>query len=434
MTRKEIFSTIIADFQAKPLPQIWTRDLVIPYNTDKIVTLSGVRRSGKTFHLFNIMRKLLDQGIPIQNIIYINFEDERLDVNIKEMDDIIQAYLELYPNTDLSRIYFFFDEIQEVGGWEKFIIRLYNNISKHVFVTGSNAKMLSREIATSLRGRTITYQVFPLSFHEFITITSPNIKLHTTAGKAQAHSIFKKFIKNGGFPEIIGQKSEIRHKILQEYFNTMVLRDIIERYQISSVKILKYFCKRLISASGGELSINKIYHELKTLGYKIGKDTLYEYLDHVEAVYLVRTLEKHTHSVIKSEMAQKKIYAIDTGIGSSLDYKFSKDLGKLLETVVALDLQKAGIDIAYHINDYECDFIIREDGEVTNVIQVAWSLEDKTTMSREIRGVVGAAKKYNLSSGIILTMNERNNIKQNDIDVIIMPAWQYLLQFATVKI
>lgn len=428
MIRKEIFSSIISDFQSKPLPLLWDRELIVPFDTGKIITLSGVRRSGKTFHLFKIIQKLLDKNIPIERIVYVNFEDERLDISVKDMDDLLQAYQELYPDTDLSEVYFFFDEIQEVEGWEKFVIRVYNTISKHIFVTGSNAKMLSREIATSLRGRTITYQVFPLSFSEYLMIKSPNIKLHTTSGKAKATSVFKKFIKNGGFPEIIGQKSDIRHKILQEYFNTMVLRDIIERYQINSVKILKYFCKRLIGASGGELSINKIYNELKTLGYKIGKDTLYQYLDYVESVYLVRTIEKHTHSVVKSEMAQKKVYVIDPGIGSALDYKFSGDLGKLLETTVALDLQKKGLDIAYQSNGFECDFVIRKDGEVQSLIQVAWNIEDESTRYREIKGLVGAAKKYNLKNGIILTMSEKENLVFEDINIHIMPAWEYLIK------
>ena len=426
MIRKEIFSSIIADFQTRPLPIVWERAMEVPFDTGKIITLSGVRRSGKTFHLFKIMKRLLDKNVPIENIVYINFEDERLDISVTELDDLLQAYQELYPDTDLSEVYFFFDEIQEVDGWEKFVIRVYNTISKHIFVTGSNAKMLSREIATSLRGRTITYQVFPLSFSEYLRIKSPNIKLYTTAGKAKAASVFKKFIKNGGFPEIIGQKNNIRHKILQEYFNTMVLRDIIERYQISSVKILKYFCKRLIASSGGELSINKIYNELKTLGYKIGKDTLYQYLDYVESVYLVRTIEKHTHSVVKSEMAQKKVYVIDPGIGSALDFKLSKDLGKLLETTVALDLQKKELNIAYQSNGFECDFVIRKDGEVQNLIQVAWSMEDESTRSREIKGLVGAAKKYNLKAGIILTMSEKENFMLEDISISIVPAWEYL--------
>lgn len=426
MPRKEIFSSLISDFQEKLLPPIWDRDLVVPHDTGKIVTLSGVRRSGKTFHLFGIIRKLLNLGIPIEKIIYINFEDERLDINIKEMDDLLQVYRELYPDIDLSQVYFFFDEIQEVVGWEKFVIRLYNTISKRIFVTGSNAKMLSREIATSLRGRTITYQVFPLSFKEYLKIESPNIKLHTTAGKAKAVSIFKKFLKKGGFPEIIGQKSDVQHKILQEYFNTMVLRDIVERYHISSIKILKYFCKRLVGASAGELSINKIYNELKTLGYKIGKDTLYQYLDYVESVYLVRTIEKHTHSVIKSEMAQKKVYVIDTGMGSALDFKFSKDLGKLLENTIALDMQKAGNDIAYLSNGYECDFAIRKDGKVSKVIQVTWSIEDESTKKREVKGLVGAAKKHNLKNGLILTMNEKESFNEDGIDIQVVPAWEYL--------
>lgn len=428
MIRKEIFASIISDFQARPLPLLWERELEVPFDSGKIITLSGVRRSGKTFHLYKIIKNLLNRKVPIERIVYINFEDERLDITAKELDDLLQAYLEIYPDSDLSKVYFFFDEIQEVDGWEKFVIRLYNTISQHIFITGSNAKMLSREIATSLRGRTITYQVFPLSFKEYVTIKSPGIKIHTSSGKAKIISLFKKFLKDGGFPEVIGQKSEIRHKILQEYFNTMVLRDIVERYQISSVRILKYFCKRLVGASGGELSINKIYNELKTLGYKIGKDTLYHYLDYVDSVYLVRTIEKHTHSVVKSEMAQKKVYVIDSGMGYALDYKFSKDLGKLLETTIALEFQKSAVDVAYHSNGAECDFVVRKNGEVIEVVQVAWSIEDGQTKAREIRGLVNAAKKYGLKTGTILTLTDKDTISHDGIDIAIVPAWEYLMQ------
>lgn len=427
MNRKEILSTIITDFQSKPIPEIWERDLSVPINSGKIITLSGVRRSGKTYHLFKIIKELLEKKVAIERIVYINFEDERLNISSSELGEIVETYQELYPNQDVSRVYFFFDEIQEISGWEKFVVRLYNNITKNIYVTGSNAKMLSREIATSLRGRTVTYEVYPLSFKEYVNIKDNNLKIRTSLGRARALSYFKKFLKNGGFPETVSQKSDLHHRILQEYFSTMVLRDIIERYDISSPKLLKDFCKRIVGSSGGELSINKIYNEFKTLGYKVGKDTIYQYLDYAESVYLTRLVTRHTHSVVKSEMSQKKSYVIDSGIGSALDYKLSRDMGKLFETTIALELLKANLDIAYYKNSYECDFVIRKDGQVKQIIQASYNLSDEETIKREVRGIVAAAKANKLTEGYILTLNDSQEMQVEGINIIAMPAWKYLL-------
>ena len=159
MTGKDLLKTIIIDSQQRVIPEVWERTLTIPTDSGKIVTLTGVRRSGKTFHLFNLMNQLKAIGVPNERLLYFNFEDERLHLSSKELDSILQAYQELFPNQKLSDCYFFFDEIQEVEGWEKFIGRIYASVSQHVFITGSNAKLLSKEIATALRGRTITFEV-----------------------------------------------------------------------------------------------------------------------------------------------------------------------------------------------------------------------------------------------------------------------------------
>src|SRR3989344_4114532 len=156
MNQKELLKTIISDNQARKLPNIWQRTLEIPLKSGKIITLSGVRRSGKTYHLFSLMKRLKDKGLSPENILYLNFEDERLRLTTSDLDLILQAYRELYPNIDLAKCYFFFDEIQEIKGWEKFIDRLYHSITNHIFITGSNSTLLSKEIASALRGRTIT--------------------------------------------------------------------------------------------------------------------------------------------------------------------------------------------------------------------------------------------------------------------------------------
>lgn len=427
MTGKDLLKTIIIDSQQRVIPEVWERTLKIPTDSGKIITLAGVRRSGKTFHLFNLMNQLKTNGVPNERLLYFNFEDERLHLSSKELDLILQAYQELFPNQKLSDCYFFFDEIQEVEGWEKFIGRIYASISQHVFITGSNAKLLSKEIATALRGRTITFEVYPLSFAEYIGVLSPGLNPYSSVDKATIVNLFDRFMHQGGFPELVRQEGELKDKVLQEYFNVMVLRDLIERYQISNSSTLKYFCKRVIGSSGGEFSVNKIYNELKSQGYQVGKDTLYLYQSYVEAIYLNRFINKYSHSVVKAESSQKKCYVVDQGMGAALDYKLSQDKGRLLETTVALELLKQGKQIAYQQNGSECDFVVIEKGKVTTAIQVAADLADAKMKEREIKGLVQACLKFGLSSGTILTFDQAEQLEHEGIRVNITPAWQFFL-------
>ncbi len=425
MTDKNTLKTIITDNQDLPKIDIWPRKLTIPLNTNKIITLAGVRRSGKTYHLFNLIRTLKSQGVAANKILYINFEDERLQLKIDQLDLIIESFRELYPEQDLSECYFFFDEIQEVEGWEKFVNRVYSSLTKNVFITGSNAKLLSKEIATALRGRTITYEVFPLAFSEYVSILAPDINPQSSQGKAQIINLFNQFLYDGGFPELIKQTTEIKHKTLQEYFNVMVIRDLIERYDISQGAILKYFCKRVVANTAGEFSVNKIYREFKSQGYQISKNTLYDYQDYLEAIYLARFIPKYSHSVVKTEMSQKKSYVIDTGLGTALDYKLEKDQGRLLETLVALELLKQNKQVTYQQNGSECDFVIMEKNQVVAAIQVTFTLNDGETKEREIKGLINACKKFNLKQGYILTHNQEDELEQDSIKISIIPTWKY---------
>ncbi|MBI3443053.1 ATP-binding protein [Candidatus Woesebacteria bacterium] len=425
MNRKDLLKTIISDNQSQELPKIWPRKLTIPMDSGKIITLAGVRRSGKTYHLFHLIQQLKKQGVSSERILYLNFEDERLNLTTEELDLILQSYRELYPDIDLADCYFFFDEIQEASGWEKFITRLYNTVSKRVFITGSNATFLSAEIATALRGRTITFELYPLSFREFIDIVAPKVNPHKSSDKAKLANLFKTFMYQGGFPEVVQKDELLQNKILQGYLDVMVLRDLIERYHISQAAILKYFCKRVISSSAGEFSVHKIYNELKSQGYKISKDTIYAYQQYVEAIYLTRFIPKYTHSVIKTELSQKKSYVIDQGLGTALDFKLAQDKGRLLETTLMLELFKQGKHIAYVQNGSQCDFVIIEKGRVIAAIQVAYDLADEQTKEREIKGLVQTCEMYDLNTGTILTFDQTDEFESHAIKINILPAWRY---------
>jgi hypothetical protein len=425
---KEIIKRIIADFHESKLPDIKSRILKIPVNTGKIIILNGVRRSGKTYHLLNIIKNLVHNGTDINNIIYFNFEDERLNLTDFKPDGIIQSYLELYPEKSLNNCYFLFDEIQNINNWQVFIRRIYDSVSKNIYLTGSNSKLLSKEISTSLRGRSITFEIYPLSFKEYLNFLGVEINLYSTQSSSQMINLFQLFLFNGGFPEIIKMDNDLKNKVLQEYFNVMIFRDLIERYDIKQTAILRYFCKRVISNSAKEFSVNKIFNELKSGGYKISKNKLYEFQNDIESIYLALFLSKYSKSIVKSELAQKKAYSIDNGISTSLDFNLSKDIGSLLENLIFLELVKSGRKISYYRDKFECDFLIIENDEVNIAIQVCADLNNEKTFARELKGLKETCANFGLSSGRIITINEEKELEMGNIKIHVIPAYKYIVQ------
>lgn len=428
MISKEQIKTIILDNQSRIYPDVWSRNLEIPLDSKKIITLSGVRRSGKTYHLFGIINKLKKQGVDSSKILYLNFEDERFVLTSNDLDLILQSYTELFPDLKLADCYFLFDEVQEVDGWEKFVSRIYASVSQKIFITGSNSKLLSREIATTLRGRTLTYEVYPLSFDEYLKLMFPLFNINKSKDRAKVASYFMKFMKLGGFPETIKMNKYLRSKVHQEYYNTMLFRDLVDRFKVLQISTLKYFCKRLIANSSCEFSVNKIYNDLKSQGYQTGKDSLYLYQDYVEAIYMCMLVPKFSHSILKSEGSRKKSYVVDHGMGISLDYKFAHDKGRILENLIALEFIKSDKSISYSQNGSECDFLVLDKEEIQKAVQVCYDLDDTDTFNREISGLVKTCHKFNLKRGYIINLEQDKNISVEGVNISILPAWKYLLE------
>lgn len=426
MVRKDIIKEIIKDFQEKPLPPHKPRELTVPSDSKKIISIIGARRAGKTFFLYQIMKQLLDTH-PMENMIYINFEDERLDFETGELDLILQSYREMYPATNLEDVFFFFDEIQNVDGWDRFVRRVYDSVSKNIFVTGSNSKLLSKELASSLRGRTLTYEIFPLSFGEYLDFRGIERDTVSSGGKAAVQHHLEHYLHYGGFPELTAYDDQLRDKILQDYFNAMLFRDLVERYQIKQVHILKQFVKRLMAAVTKNVSVNKMYNQFKSQGLKVGKELLYEFLEEIENIYLMFVSKKYDPSVVKQELSDRKIYCLDNGLLNAVTFKFSKDTGKLLENMIAVDLRRRGREIFFLKNSWECDFIEIEKDEAVSAVQVSLSLENRETRDREIKGLVYACKKLNLDSGCIITGDDYQELDADGIHIRVLPAYRYLL-------
>ena len=399
---KQILKTIIKDFHLRPLPLFKPRHLEVPLDLDKIITIIGPRRAGKTWYLYQLIASLEKAGIKREQIFYLNFEDERLDFDAG-YDQILDAYLELYPDQKMDDLYIFFDEIQEIPQWEKYVRRLYDTVSKKIFLTGSNAKMLSKEIATSLRGRSLSFEIMPLSFPEFLSFRNVDSKdIYSTKNRAKIQSSFTEYLNWGGYPELVDMESRFKANILQEYFNVMLYRDLMERYGIRDISILKYLIKRLIGSFTKEFSVNKLYNDLKSRGIKIGKDTIYRLIDQIFSIYMVTYVEKYDPAVVKREMSNKKIYLYDNGIASAVLYAFSEDRGKFLENLIFATIRNSTEAVFFLKNGYECDFAVFPETGKPLLIQVTKSL-NRDNFSREINGLAKAGKRIKNSRSVLIT-------------------------------
>lgn len=432
---KEILKELIADFHTSKIPMPIRRGVelpVLPKEVRKAFAFIGMRRSGKTWALYQIMQDLMAEGIEFSKMLYLNFEDERLaDMQKENFQDIIKAYFELYPEY-LNRpdIHFFFDEIHEVDGWEKFIRRLLDQEKMKIYVTGSSCKMLSKEIASSLRGRTFVQEIFPFSFVEYLEKLNVVVpKTRGTKTKIELMHHLKNFLQWGGFPEVIGTSAEIHRGILQGYIATVIYRDIIERYGISNTHALKQLLSHCLRNSATIFSINKIYHSLKSMGYEVSKNTLYEYMTYFEDAYCIFSLSKFDLSQRKSANSVKKIFAVDQGLITAVTMASNFDLAAQLETAVFAHLRHLSHDLFYYRtqDEKEVDFLLLLPDQTMHLFQVCVTLQDANTRRREIDALTIAMNELKLKNGTIITLDEEEEIEVSAGTISILPAWKTFL-------
>ena len=345
------------------------------------------------------MRELVQSGVKMQQLLYLNFEDERLNLQAEHLDLVLQAYQELYPEVKWKECYFFFDEIQNIKHWEKFARRCYDTITRNIYLTGSNANLLSYEIATAMRGRTLTYEILPLSFPEYLRFKKVDDQKKDTATRSKLRKLFAHYLTEGGYPEVALMNDHLKMQALQEYFDVMTYRDLVERYEFTNLTVIKYFLKRIASTTGSYLSLNKIYNELRSLNYKLDKNFLYEVNEAAKAVYLSLPVSKFDFSELKRSNSDKKTYFIDNGLLNAITFKFSKDLGKMLENLCYLEFRRLKKSVYYFKDIKECDFVLFEEGKKPLPVQVCYELADPDTYQREIVSLVYCCKKLKVNSG-----------------------------------
>ena len=432
MELKSTLKEIITVFQKSPEVICTERNLKLPINLNKVITVIGVRRSGKTYLLFETINRITASGVPKTHILYINFEDERLMLDSHKLDLILQAYRELHPEIKDKDIWFFFDEIQNVEGWEKFVRRIYDTVSKKIYITGSNSAFLSIDIATSLRGRSVNFEVYPFSFDEYLRHLKIDTNIYVPKNKALITNKFYNYLSEGGFPETIEIEGRLRNEILRNYFYVMLYKDLIERYKITSTLVLKRFIEKMAGNITKPFSVNKIYNDFRSQGLKVDKNILYEISVYAENIYLAFSISKFDYSVNKRIASLKKMYFIDNGLLNTLVMGLSDNYGKLLENAVYLYLKQKFEEvyeksIFYHKSKKECDFIVLKNKKVRVALQVSLNVENKQTFEREWKGLKDALTTYNLSKGYIITAEYEKSTIIDGYSLEIIPAFKLLM-------
>ncbi len=423
---------IVINWKEFNIPEALPRFSDTNLDVDFIITVSGPRRSGKTFFCFQLMQKLMKASISRENIFYINFEDNHLlGANAEDLDKILEYFLELSEINKKQKLYFFFDEIQTVTDWDSWARKIYDQRKDiHLILTGSSSKLLSREISTKLRGRVINKEIFPLSFKETLSWSNVSYNLKTIAyskEKTAVKKAFSQFLINGGYPALFIDQTLPKEQILQSYYDSMIFKDIIERYKIEDVKKLKSLAQLLFQSISSDISYNKLANKMKTIGFDISKNTVIEYISYFEDAYLFFQNMKYEYSLALQLGSIKKLYCIDNGILNAVSFQFSEDIGKLLENLVFIELKRKNEKIYCHKLKNECDFLIVRKNKVSEAIQVTQRL-DETNEKREIAGLLEALEEHKLNQGLILTEEQEGERIVEEKKIVIKPVWKWLLE------
>jgi hypothetical protein len=390
----------------------------------EILTITGVRRSGKTTVLHLLVQRLLNDGVSPRNILHLNLEDPAFTGT--PILSLYEKFLELM-NPE-GNLYLFLDEVQEAEQWQRDLRKLYDG-ARHVktVITGSNSSLLKGEYATLLTGRTLTAEIFPFSFREALTASGwdkgfePHILL---ANKPKLLHRFAEYLKDGGFPEVVREPGrKIKTLLLKEYYNAILTRDVLRRYPIRQTARYEAAAHYLVSNITCPFSPKGLAPLLGT-----AQHTLEEYLGYLEDVYLFITLKHFSYSVRRQLTFPRKIYSIDNGFIQAVSFKFSEDTGRLLENLVLTELRRRGCECYYWKGKKECDFLVMEDARVTAAIQVTATMADPKTRKREIAGVMEAMDEFGLPEGFILTLEEDETIQESGRTIRVVPVWRWCLE------
>jgi len=419
MVNKDLIKLLIAEYQRKVTNvRLTERNYAMEDGLNYVFV--GLRRAGKSYLVFQQIQRLLKKGVSPDEILYFNFEDDRLaNLDINDLDLIKICYEEMYD----CKPFFFLDEIQVVPGWEKFARRLADN-SYRVYITGSNAKMLSSDVATTLGGRYMIKNVYPFSFEEYLISAGINIKEKNAIHhfRAEINKTFENYFRFGGLPEVadVDDKREWMSNLYQKVF----FGDIISRFQIRNIFALRVLIRKLAESVKQPSSFNRLANVVSASGKKISTDTIIDYLAYLEASWMIFPTE-NIEAKLADKEKNKKYYFIDNGM---LNLFLPDPQTSLLENLVAIQLKRLyGEQIYYYHNGVEVDFYVLDE---QLAIQVCYNLNDIETRKREVNALLQLAKRLEVKKMLIITRDEESLISENGMNIDVIPIWKWLLKMA----
>ncbi|HPN32377.1 MAG TPA: ATP-binding protein [bacterium] len=426
--KKEILKKIIIEFKEKKI-DLKKRFCNNYLDIDKTVTIIGARRVGKTYFLYQIIDELLKNNVSIDAILYINFEDERISFfETEDFELLLDSFFELntdYEKTD--KFYLFFDEIQLIDNWEKFIRRLSEDKKYKIYITGSSSKLLSTEIASSLRGRTLSNYIYPFSFKEFLKYHNYRLNKNDllSSKRYKLNNYFEEYFKWGGYPETFSVNEDYKLKILQEYYDLIFYKDLLERFDLRNFYLMKVLMKNLINNFAAEFSLNKQYNDIKSQGIKISKETILNYFSYLCDIHYIYPVSLFSFSINQQNLNPKKVYIVDAGLITANSFLFSENKGRYLENLVAIELfRRYGMNIYYHKNKYKCDFLVLKERQIFIAVQICYELTNQNQI-REINGLIEVAEKFGVKKLLLITRNQEDikQIKNLKIEIVKIEKW-----------
>ena len=407
-----------------------TVDYLEKRNSATVVT--GMRRTGKTYVTYQRMRALVDAGIPLERIVHVNFDDDRLKgLKLEHLRLVGDLHAEMFPDAAKERCWYFLDELQDVKGWELYARRLLDSHLVQLCLTGSSSKMLSGEIATQMRGRSMDVEVFPLSFAEFLSFNSlvkaiPSAPYSPRTAGVLRNAI-QRYLDEGGFPDVQGDEFRVRVKTLQGYVDAVLYRDVIERHNVPSVQSLRYTLEYIKHNFAHKISTRAISGVLKGLGLSDSREYISDYLDWLEQAYLIYRVPLRTDSLAVRRMNPDKFYLVDTGLARAVTPKSDAARGCFLENLVFLALRRGFNKIEYYntSNGDEVDFLVTDRAtKERRLVQVSWELSSPGTEERELKALKDARNEIKVDDCIVVTWDD-----EREVDGIrIVPAWKWCLE------
>jgi len=424
----EIMKKILNEWKGRAFPEVIGRDYnlgkYVSSKLNKIIVLSGFRRVGKTYLLFNEIKNLLE-NYSRKEVVYINFEDERIPLNSSFLSEIFPEIIK--ANGAIPK-FLFLDELQNFPDWSKWLRRVYDLYPKtKFFVTGSSSKMTISKIPTELRGRYLAKRIFPLSFKEALKFKGNDLK-----DENKLINFFEEYLINGGLPEVVLADEVEKLEIVKSYYSSVVNRDLIESYSIRNKEGIKAILNLLLNSTS--YSYNKMYNTLKSLNYEIGKNTLIDYLSFIEDSFFMFSIPIFSYKVKDNMQYPKKNYFIDNVFLSKISNNFSKNYGRLYENLVAINLLKDGEDFFYwkNLKNEEVDFVVKKGNKVDKLIQVCYDSNRTETFEREVRALLKASKELKCKNLFVINKDKEEVLEKEWFGIKgkikFIPLWKWCLE------